>query len=153
VQATAHQASSELAVPHRHGRISNTCPNQKDISGKNRAHSSTNRKRGDKHTRSRKDPGAMACKSGERPQGQRSQHAAQAHPPGNDSITRQKVQEIKPQISKIRATRRGCLAADQEMLDAALAAFHQGVGGRVMHTRQLERGQRPCEGRESQCTV
>jgi hypothetical protein len=46
--------------------------------GHNRQESSTQQEKqgGDKRTRSRKDPGAMACKSGRHPQGQKSQHAA-----------------------------------------------------------------------------
>jgi hypothetical protein len=49
------------------------------------------------------------------------------HPRGRNSVTRQEIQEIKPQISRIRAIRRGSLAAEKEMLDAAAAAFHKGV--------------------------
>jgi hypothetical protein len=49
------------------------------------------------------------------------------HPLGSDSATRQKIQEIKLQISRILVKTRGKLAAEQEMLDAAPAAFHQGV--------------------------
>jgi hypothetical protein len=42
-QETAQQASSKHAFASRHGSISNGSPNQKDIAGKNRAHSSKNR--------------------------------------------------------------------------------------------------------------
>jgi hypothetical protein len=42
-QATVHQTSSKQTFTSRHGRISNRSPNQKDIAGKNRAHSSRNR--------------------------------------------------------------------------------------------------------------
>jgi hypothetical protein len=38
-----HQTSSKHAFTSRHGRISNRCPNQKDITGKNRAHSNRDR--------------------------------------------------------------------------------------------------------------
>jgi hypothetical protein len=50
-----------------------------------------------------------------------------AHLRGCHSVTRQEIQEIKPQISSIRARRRGSLAAEEEMLDAAPSAFHKGV--------------------------
>jgi hypothetical protein len=44
-----------------------------------------------------------------------------AHPRGRDSVTRQEIQEIKPQISRIQAVRRGGLAAEEEMLNVHLA--------------------------------
>jgi hypothetical protein len=50
-----------------------------------------------------------------------------AHPRGHDSVTRQHIQEIRPQISTVLAIRRGSLAAKKEMLDAAPPAFHKGV--------------------------
>jgi hypothetical protein len=50
-----------------------------------------------------------------------------AHLRGRDSGRRQEIQEIKPQISSIRARRRGSLAVEEEMLDAAPAAFHKGT--------------------------
>jgi hypothetical protein len=52
-----------------------------------------------------------------------------AHLHGSDSVRRQslKIQEIKTQISRIQDTRRGSLEAEQEMLDAAPVALHQGV--------------------------
>jgi hypothetical protein len=48
-------------------------------------------------------------------------------PGGSDSITRQIIQESKPQISRVRPTRRISFAAEQEMLGAAPVALHQGV--------------------------
>jgi hypothetical protein len=44
-----------------------------------------------------------------------------------NSVIRQEIQKIKPQISRVRALKRGSLAAEEGMLDAAPAAFHQGV--------------------------
>jgi hypothetical protein len=113
---------------------------------------------GDKCTRSRKDPGATACKSGVHPQGQKIQHAAPGARAQPRPRQRQEIQDIKPQISRIRARRRGSPAAEEEMLDAAPPAFHKGgtpavsVGGRVMQTWKLKRGQIPCNGMESQST-
>jgi hypothetical protein len=46
-----------------------------------------------------------------------------AHPLGSDSSIRQRFQEIKLQISRIRATRQGSRAVELEKLDAA--ACHQ----------------------------
>jgi hypothetical protein len=50
-----------------------------------------------------------------------------AHVRSRYSVTRQEIQEIKPQFSRIRALRRGSLAVEEEVLEAAPVAFHQGV--------------------------
>jgi hypothetical protein len=49
-----------------------------------------------------------------------------AHMRSRDSVRRQDILEFKPQVSRIRARRRGSLAAEEEMLDAA-PAFHKVV--------------------------
>jgi hypothetical protein len=50
-----------------------------------------------------------------------------AHPRGHNSVTRQDIQDIKPQISKIRTIRRRSLATEEEMLEAAPAEFYPGA--------------------------
>jgi hypothetical protein len=121
-----HQTSSKHTFTSRHGRISNRSPNQKDIAGKNRADSSTNRagKRGQEAERVKKPRHAKPTdiRRAERVYMQRL-----AHPRSHDSVIIQEIQEIEPQISRIRAIRRGSFAAEKEMLDAAPAAFHKGV--------------------------
>jgi hypothetical protein len=132
-QSVAHPASSKRAGTSRHGRISNRSPNQKYIVGKNRAHSSTNRAgtSGEEAERIQEPRNAKAADS-RRVEGVNTQRLA--HPRGSNSVTREKdprelkrIEEIKPQISRTQATRRGGFAAEQEMLDAAPAAFQQGV--------------------------
>jgi hypothetical protein len=51
-----------------------------------------------------------------------------AHVRSRDSVRRQEIQEIKPRIRRIWARRRGSLAAEEEMLDAAQAAFQKFQG-------------------------
>jgi hypothetical protein len=133
-QATMHQTSSKHTSASRHGRISNRSPNQKDIAGKNRADSSTNRagKSGQEAERVKKPRHANPT---DIHRAERVYMQCLAHPRSRDSVTRQEIQEIKPQISRIRAVRRGSLAAEEEMLDAAPAAFHKGVPPRSMQRR------------------
>jgi hypothetical protein len=51
----------------------------------------------------------------------------QAHLRGSHSVTGQKVQCIKPQISRVLATKWGPLTAQQETLSSVPAALQQGV--------------------------
>jgi hypothetical protein len=115
-----------LKYPGRHGRISNRSPNEKDIAGKNRADSGANRagKSGQEAERVEKPRHAKPTDSR---RAKRVNRQCLAHGRGSDSVTRQEIQEIKPQISRIWAIRRGSLAAEKEMLDAAPAAFHKGL--------------------------
>jgi hypothetical protein len=118
-----HQTSSKHTFTSRHDRISNRCLNQKEIAGKNRAHSSRNR-------------AGTSGQEAERIQEPRHAQAADirkvkrvitqcmAHSRDRESVTRQ---QIKPQIGRIQALRRGSLAAEEETLDAAPAVFHKGV--------------------------
>jgi hypothetical protein len=117
-----HQTSSKHTFTSRHGRISKRSTNEKD---RQELGTQQHKQGGEKRTRSRLDSGATACKRGRRVKRVNMQRLA--HPRRRDSVTRQEIQEIKPQISRIRAVRRGSRAAEEEMLAAALAAFHQGV--------------------------
>jgi hypothetical protein len=94
---------------------------------------------------SRQEPSRQRCRAGtsgqEAERVQRPRHAKAedirrvkrvnmqrlAHPRSSNSVTRQEIQAIKPQISRIRAIRRGSRAAEKDMLDAAPAAYHKGV--------------------------
>jgi hypothetical protein len=170
-QATVHHTSKHTFTS-RHGRVSDRSPNHGTFAkGHNRQElcRQQHKQSGDKRTRSRK---GLCPRSFCMPRLQEQRHAnavdirrvkrvnmqCLVHPRGRNSVTRQKIQEIKPQILRIRAIRRGSLAAEKEMLDAAPAAFHQGVppssicGGRLMQTWQAEQAQSPCNGRESQST-
>jgi hypothetical protein len=126
VQATVHQNSSKHTFTSRHGRISSRSPNQKDIVRKNRAHS--NRKRaGTSGQEAERIQEPRHAKAADICRVKRVNMQRLAHLSGRDSVTRQEIQEIKPQISEIRARRRGSLAAEEDMLDAAPAACHKGV--------------------------
>jgi hypothetical protein len=121
-----HQTSSKHTFTSRHGRISNRSPNRKDIAGKNRADSHTNRA-----GKSRQEAVRVEKPRHAKPMDirrvKRLNMQCLAHPRGRDSVTRQEIQKIKPQIIRIRAIRWGSLAAEEEMLDAAPAAFHKGA--------------------------
>jgi hypothetical protein len=121
-----HQTSSKHTFTSRHGRISNRSPNQKDIAGKNRADSNTNRAGKSGQEAERVDKPRHAKPTDIR-RGERANMQCLAHPLDRDSVTRQEIQEIKPHISRIRAIRWGSLATEREMRDAAPAAFHTGV--------------------------
>jgi hypothetical protein len=121
-----HQTSSKHTFTSRHGRISNRSPNKKYVAGNNQADSGTTR-------------AGTSGQEAERVEEPRNATAADirrvksvnmqrlAHVRSRDSVRRQEIQEIKPQSSRIGATRRESLAAEEEMLDAAPAAFHKGV--------------------------
>jgi hypothetical protein len=131
----------QTSVHQQDSRMSNRSPNQKDIAGKNRTHSSTNRTGTSGQEAERiQEPRHAETADSRRVKGVRMQRLAHQH--GSDSVTRRKIQEIKPQIRRIQASRRGSLAAEQEMPDAAPATFYQGAppsSGRVMQTWQLGR--------------
>jgi hypothetical protein len=126
MQATAHLARSRYSVTSRHGRISNRSPDQKNVVNKNRAHSSTNRAGTSREEAERiKEPWHANGADNRRVTGVNMQRLA--HPRGIDSVTSSTLQKIKPQISRIRASRRGSAAAEKAMLDAAPATFRNGV--------------------------
>jgi hypothetical protein len=156
-QATVHQTSSKHGFTSRHCRISNTQPNQKDITGKKRAHSKRIRAgTSGQEAEWIQEPGhakvADICRV-KRVNMQRLAHVCSRH-----SVTRHEIQEIKPQISRIWALKRGSLATEEEMMNAAPAAFNKGSPPST--TRRwpsdanlaVERAQSPCNGRESQGT-
>jgi hypothetical protein len=120
------RTSSKHLFTSRHGRISNGSPKQRDIAGENRAHSGTHREgtSGQEAERVEKPRHATPTDIG---RANRVNMQCLAHPRSRDSVTSQGIQEIKPQISRIRAIMRGSRAAEKEMLNAAPAAFHKGV--------------------------
>jgi hypothetical protein len=121
-----HQTSSKHTFTSRHGRISNRSPNQEDIAGKNRADGGTNRA-GTSGQEAERVEKPRHAKPTDIRRIKRVNMQCLAYPRTRDSVTRQEIQEVKPQISRIRAIRRGSLAAEKEMLDAAPAAFHKSV--------------------------
>jgi hypothetical protein len=129
-QATVQQTSSKHTFTSRHVRINNRSPNQKYIAGKNRADGGTNmfvRRAGTSGQEAERVEKPRHAKAVDIRTVKRVNMQCLAHPRGRDSVTRQDIQEIKPQSSRIRAIRRGSLAAQKEMLDAVPAAFHKGV--------------------------
>jgi hypothetical protein len=126
-QGSVHQISSKLTGTSRHGRSCNRSPNQKDIAGKNRAHSSTNRV-GTSGPETERIQEPRHARTLEHRKGKRVNMQCLEHARGScKSFRRDEIQETKPHTDRIRASRRKGLAAGKEMLDAALAAFHQGV--------------------------
>jgi hypothetical protein len=110
-QTTVHQTSSKHTFTSRHGRISNRCPNQQDITGKNRAHSNRNRAGTSGQEAERiQEPRHAKTADSRRVKSVNMQRLAQVH--SRYSVIRQEIQKIKPQISRIWALQRGSLAAE-----------------------------------------
>jgi hypothetical protein len=104
-QATVHQTSSNHACTSRHCRISNRCANQKDKTGKNRAHSNRNRAGTSGQEAERvQEPRHAKTADSSRVKRVNMQRPAQVH--SRYSVIRQDIQKIKPQISWIRALKR-----------------------------------------------
>jgi hypothetical protein len=111
----------QQALPHQQ-----QTPPPKDITCNNRTHSNRNRARtSGKEAERIQEP--LHTKAADSRRVKRVNMQCLAHVRIRDSVTRQEIQKIKPQISRIRALKRGSLAAGEEMLDAAPAAFHKGV--------------------------
>jgi hypothetical protein len=155
MQTAAHHASTQHSVISPHSRVSDTSPNQGCIRCKNRALSSANIAGtvGQEAERSR----SMTGKNGGQPQSQRSQRAAPGTSARKPQGHRKTVQEIEPQSSRIRATRRGsfqgntkCWTQRQQRSTKAYPPA-VAVGSRVQ-TWRLERGQNPCNGGKSHGT-
>jgi hypothetical protein len=108
-----HQTSSKHTITSKHGRFNKSSPNQEAIAGKNRAHSGTNRAgRSEKKAERVEKP--RPAKAADISRVKRVNMQFLAHPRGHDSTSRQKIQEIKPQISGIQVIRRESLAAERE---------------------------------------
>jgi hypothetical protein len=126
LQAAGHQVSSKRGVTNRHCRISNISPNQQEIAGNNRAHSNAKRGRtsGQKAERNQEPRHAKAANSS---RVKRVNVQRLAHPRSSDRIAGQKLQEVQPQIGRIRTAWRTGFATEQVMLDAPPAALNAGV--------------------------
>jgi hypothetical protein len=111
--------AAKNTVSSRHGRISNRSPNQKYIAGKNRAHSNTSRAETEMRQKGSRSHGMQTRQTAAG--SKESTCSAWRTPRDCDSVTTPKIQEIQRHIIKIPATRRGSLAAEQEMLQAPLA--------------------------------
>jgi hypothetical protein len=98
----------------------------KDIAGKSRVHSSRDLARSSRQEADRiQEP--RHAKAPNIRRAKRVKLQFMAHLRGHDSVTREAIEEIKPQMSRIRALRWESLAAEVEMLNAAPSTYHKGV--------------------------
>jgi hypothetical protein len=126
LRTATHQASSKRAVTNRDSSISKRSTNRQDITGNNRAHSSAKRARTSGQEAGRiQEPRHAKATNSSRVKGVNVQ--CLAHPRSSDSVAGHKIQEIQPQIRRIRTARRRGFATEQEMLHAPPAAYNEGV--------------------------